>query len=105
MRVVKVIIGLGLGLVIAGGLGYTLWLKPQLEFASVATAYGAKKMCSCLFVSDLSLDSCKADFTEDISMVDFTPDETGVTVEVLGGRISARADYQSGLGCALVPED
>ncbi|GLQ22641.1 hypothetical protein GCM10007853_05150 [Algimonas ampicilliniresistens] len=104
MSAVKVIITILALLFAAVGAAYQFWLKPQIEFAQIGTAYGAKKMCSCLNVSELSLDQCKADFTEDISMVTFIPDKNAVTVEVLGGRISNRAIYRPGLGCTLVTE-
>jgi len=104
MSVVKVILAITALLIAAIGAAYLFWLRPQLEFAQIGTAYGAKKMCSCLHVAELTLDQCKADFTEDISMVTFIPEEAAVTVEVLGGRVSNRAIYRPGLGCALVPD-
>jgi len=104
MSAVKVIIAIFVLLIVGAVAAYQFWLKPQIEFAQIGTAYGAKKMCSCLNVSELSLDQCKADFTEDISMVTFIPEENAVTVEVMGGRITNRAIYRPGLGCTLVAE-
>ena len=105
MSIVKVIMGLGLALVaIVTGL-YLFKVKPTLEFAEVATAFGAKKFCSCLHVAELSVDQCKADFTDDVSMATFIPEADGARVEVLGGRISSRAIYSEKTGCTLVPED
>jgi hypothetical protein len=105
MSVVKVIIGLGVALIAAGVAAYTFWLKPQLEFAEIATAFGAKKFCSCLYVAELTEDQCKVDFTDDVSMATFIPEDKAVTVKVLGGRISSRSVYQEGLGCVLQPEN
>lgn len=104
MSVVKVIIGLGVALIAIGFSAYAFWLKPQLEFAEIATAFGAKKFCSCLYVAELSVDQCKIDFTDDVSMATFIPEDKAVTVDVMGGRISSRAIYQEGLGCVLKPQ-
>lgn len=104
MSVVKVIIGLGVALIAIGVAAYAFWLKPQLEFAEIATAFGAKKFCSCLYVAELSVDQCKIDFTDDVSMATFIPEDKAVTVDVMGGRISSRAIYQEGLGCVLKPQ-
>ena len=88
----------------AAGLTYSVWLKPQLEFAAVATAFAAKKACSCVHVAKLSFEQCRADFTDDVSMATFTPGENRMTVSVLGGRVSSEAVYTPGLGCRLLPE-
>jgi hypothetical protein len=104
MSVVKVIIGLGVVLIAIATAAYTFWLKPQIEFAEIATAFGAKKFCSCLYVAELTVDQCKVDFTDDVSMATFIPEDRAVTVEVLGGRISSRAVYEDETGCVLRPE-
>lgn len=104
MKAVKVILTIVALLLVAGGVAYQVWLKPQLVYADVAANYAAKKFCSCLFVAELTVDQCKADFSEDVSMATFIPDADGASVEILGGRISARAQYRDGLGCTLMPE-
>lgn len=104
MKVVKVIMvlaGLLLALAVAA---YVFWLRPQLRFAEVGTAYGSKQMCSCLFVSDMSLDQCQADLGDDLAAVTFIREEAAVTAQVLDGRISNRAEHVPGLGCKLVPD-
>lgn len=104
MNVVKVIIGIGVALIAVAAAAYTFWLKPQIEFAEIATAFGAKKFCSCLYVAELTEDQCKVDFTDDVSMATFIPEDNAVTVEVLGGRISSRAVYEGASGCVLRPD-
>jgi hypothetical protein len=103
MKVVKVIVVVALVLLGAAWAGYALWLKPQLQFAQVATAFAAKKVCSCLHVAELPMEVCEADFTDDVSMVSFQADGNVVSAEVLGGRISSVARHTPGLGCALSP--
>ena len=103
MSIVKVIVGIGVAAIaIASGL-YLFWLKPQLEYAEVATAFAAKKYCSCLYVAELTAEQCKTDFTDDVSMATFIVEDKAATVEVLGGRISTRAVYEEGLGCVIRP--
>ena len=93
---------------------WQFWLKQQVAFAQVATAYGAKQVCSCRFVAERELQSCLVDFPADLSAVSFNvsssliaenrsarSDDT-VTASVLGGLIQSRARYEAGLGCAVV---
>lgn len=103
MKIVKVILILGVLIAFLAGVAYVVWIKPQLEFARVATAFAAKKVCSCLHVAEMSLDQCRADFTDDVSMATIEADGQTVTVEVLDGRISSRAVHTPGLGCTLLP--
>jgi len=106
------LIGLA-ALIMIGGAVWQFWLKEQVAFAQVATAYGAKQVCSCLFVAEREFDSCLGDFTEDVSQVNFAVsssritengrsrrDDT-VTAEVFGGMIQNRARFEPGLGCTL----
>lgn len=113
MKFVKTILILLLILAVIGGAVWQFWLKGQVEFAKVATAYGAKQVCSCHFVAEREFDSCLGDFTEDISQVSFSVSssqvtENGVsradrtvTASVLGGMIQDRARFEPGLGCTL----
>ncbi|MEL6686192.1 MAG: hypothetical protein AAFP97_01065 [Pseudomonadota bacterium] len=105
MKIVKVIIAMGVILGLMAGAAYTFWLKPQLEFANVATAFAAKKVCSCLHVAEMSLEQCRADFTDDVSMATIIAEGQTVTVEVLGGRVSSRAVHTPDLGCTLLPAE
>ncbi len=96
-----------LALVSAGA--WQLFLKEQVSFGKVASAYAAKQICSCRFVSQREMESCKTDFTQDISALTISEsyiDATGrtdqsVTASVLGGLISEKATFEPGLGCAL----
>ena len=102
MKVVKVLlITFGVMLVLIG-VGWQFWLKDQVAFAKVATAYGAKQVCSCLHVAERDLDSFRGDFTTDMSAVSFADDGAETRATVLGGLVSAKARFAPGLGCTLV---
>lgn len=102
MRGVKIILAGFAALALAAGLLWHLVLAEQVAFARVATAYGAKKVCSCLHVSGRSLTECKADFTEDVGAVTLTDTGDGATAEVLWLRETAL--HVPGQGCRLMPE-
>jgi len=95
-------------LAIVGGALWHFFLKEQVGFGKVATAYAAKQICSCRFVSEREMDSCQADFTQDVSALEISEtyiDATGradqsITASALG-LISATASYEPGLGCVL----
>ena len=79
-----------------------VWIGPQVAYAKVATAYGAKKVCSCLYLTNRSEASCLTDFTEDVSAVNFEITPKAVSAHVLGGLVSETAQYVEGQGCRLV---
>ena len=101
MKFVKVLLVAAVVLAIAGALVWQVWLKDQVAYASTATAYGAKMVCSCRFVAEREMASCKRDFTEDISAVTFTEDDDVIRASVLGGMITSEARHEAGLGCTL----
>ena len=102
MKFVKALLVVVVVLGVIGGLGWQFWLKGQVDYAKVATAYGAKMVCSCLHVGERPMESCKHDFTSDVSAVSFS-DADGITrADVLGGLVSAEAKFEPGLGCTLV---
>ena len=114
MKPVKTLLITFLALIVIGGAVWQFWLKRQIAMAEVATAYGAKQVCSCRFVAERELESCLGDFTENIGAVSFNvssnqtvenggrvKDET-VTASVLGGLIKNRARFEPGLGCTVV---
>ncbi len=115
MKVVKVL----LIILASGAVGFAafwhFYFKEQVAFARVATAYGAKMVCSCRFVANREMESCRGDFTADISAISFSVDreiimtkddatitKASVTASVLGGLIKNTARFEPGLGCTLV---
>ncbi len=102
MKLVKVFAVIAVVLAIGAGIGWQVWLKDQVAYAKVATAYRAKMVCSCRFVAGREMDSCMQDFTVDISAVTVSEEEDTITASVLGGAIKSRAAFEDGLGCALV---
>lgn len=104
MSVVKVIKWAVSAFVLIAAGFYFFVLRPQLEFAPIATAYAAKKVCSCIFVTDRPLEMCEADFVEDVSAATFTVEDQAVRIDILGGRFSDRAEFTPGQGCRLVDD-
>lgn len=101
MKIVKVLLIVFVVLLVIAGLGWQFWLKDQVAFAKVATAYGAKQVCSCLHVGERPLESCMDDFTVDISAVTIADDGAVTTASVLGGLVKSEASFTPGLGCKL----
>lgn len=99
VKILLVVVGL---LAVSGALLWQIWLKEQVAYAKVATAYGAKMVCSCRFVAGREMDSCMQDFTVDISAVTVSEDEDRITASVLGGVVKSTAAFEDGLGCTLV---
>lgn len=114
MKFVKIILIVLVVLAFVAGAVWQFWLKGQVDFAKIATAYGAKQVCSCRFVAEREFESCLGDFTADVSQLDFSisashVSENGlsetdntVTASVLGGLIKDEARFMPGLGCTLV---
>lgn len=68
--------------------------------ARIGTTYLAKQTCSCLFVAERPLESCRTDFdAEAVRALDVVTAKDSVTVSALGGLISARAKFEQGYGC------
>lgn len=105
MRVSKAFLVGCVGVIVILGLVWQFWLRGEVAYARLATAYGAKKVCSCLYVAEREMNSCLGDFTEDVSIVKFSAHEDGeakvVEASVLSGLVKDRAVYRPGLGCAL----
>lgn len=99
VKVLLITLAVMLVLIVAG---WQVWLKDQVAYAKVATAYGAKQVCSCLHVAGRPMDSCMDDFTTDISAVSIADDGAITRASVLGGLVGARARFEPGLGCTLV---
>ena len=100
-RVKALLVVAGLAIA-AAGLGWQFWLKGQVAYAEVATAYGAKMVCSCLHVAERNMESCKHDFTADMSAVSFSDRNDVTRASVLGGLVKGEARFEPGLGCTLV---
>jgi hypothetical protein len=103
MSSVKTILVVAVVVGAIAGLGWQFWLRDQLAFARLATAYGAKMVCSCRFVAEREMDSCRGDFTVDTSQFVFEEGTDRIEASVLGGLVSSRAVHEPGLGCAVVP--
>lgn len=92
------------GAVGAAALAAAAWAfgRPTYEFATIATTFAAKQTCSCLFVSGRDMASCRTDFPpEELEQISITAEGQSVRASVLGGAISARADYEEGFGCRV----
>lgn len=101
MKFVKAILFVVVIIALLGGGAWQFWLKDQVAFGKLATAYGAKMACSCRFVAEREMESCKTDFTVDVSPFTFTEFDAGVEVSVLNGLVASRAEYTPGLGCTV----
>lgn len=97
-----------------GLIGLGLWqfvLKDQVAFGQVASAYAAKQICSCRFISERPLEACKQDFTQDISQLDISVVTENIDGQVARqsvvasalGIISAEAVHRPDFGCVLEP--
>ena len=102
MKLVKAAIVIVIMLGVLALLAWQFMIKDQIDLARVATPYGAKMVCSCRFVAERPMESCLADFTEDVSAVSFSEDGNSIRAKVLGGVVNATAVYEEGLGCTLV---
>ncbi|KCZ55704.1 hypothetical protein HY29_11300 [Hyphomonas beringensis] len=102
MKLVKALLIVAVTLAIIGGAVWQFWLKDQVAFARVATAYGAKTVCSCLHIGERNIESCRNDFTVDVSAITFSDEDNVTRASVLGGLVKAEARYEPGMGCTLV---
>ena len=109
MKFVKALLILLAVLAFVGAATWHFFLKDQVALGKVGTAYASKQICSCRFVSERELESCKTDFTQDISALKITEDyiettgrtDQSITASAMMGIISAKATYEPGLGCVL----
>jgi len=101
MKLVKALVIMMGVLAIAGACLWQFWLKDQVEAAKIGTAFAAQQVCSCRFVAERDMASCKGDFVRDVSPFTFIEDDTTITVSVLGGQIANSSTYQEGLGCMV----
>ena len=102
MKLVKTLLIVGVTLCVIGGLAWQFFLKRQVAYAEVATAYNAKMVCSCLHVAGRGMDSCREDFTSDMSVLSLADSGDTTTASILGGVVKSEARFEPGLGCTLV---
>ncbi|MCF6292379.1 MAG: hypothetical protein L3J04_03185 [Robiginitomaculum sp.] len=102
MKIVKGLTALAVILVIIGFAVWQYWAKDMLVNIQVATAYTAKNICSCRFVTERELQSCFSDFTDDISSLKITEKSNEIISKAPLGLSVSKAKYASGIGCSLV---
>jgi 3-deoxy-D-arabino-heptulosonate 7-phosphate (DAHP) synthase class II len=70
-----------------------------VRVARIAVAYAAEQTCSCLLVSDRTVDSCRGDLGGGMArLLSFEVTKTEVTATMLG-IFSSRAAFEEGFGC------
>jgi hypothetical protein len=97
----RLVIGLIVAVLVTVG-GYGAW---QTSIAAdVGAAAIAKVTCSCVFVEQRSLESCRADDPPGFEQVSVTVDEKARTATgSVAGVIFRRAAYSEAYGCTLEP--
>lgn len=73
-----------------------------LARAEILAALGAKQVCSCLHIAGREMNSCKSDFTFDMSGISYTDENNMTRAQSHGGKVQAQAKFTPGLGCTLV---
>lgn len=77
-------------------------LRDDVAYAHIAAGYAAKTTCSCLHVSERSMDSCLSDLPEEArSNFTITEDADRVRASALFGAVSSEAVYEDGFGCRI----
>lgn len=94
----------GPALVLLALLGAGLFAaREPLAYAHIAAGYAAKDLCSCLHVTQRSLEACQADLPDgagEALQVTITGDQVRATLGF--GAVSATAQHFRGQGCTLV---
>lgn len=83
--------------------GATMWsrIHKTYIFVDLATHFTAKQTCSCLYVSQRSIQSCLKDLpSESVESLKIVTTKTGVKVSAFG-LVNAEAVHKPGLGCQL----
>jgi len=102
MKIVKVLLVISAVIVVLLGAGWQFYFKGQVAYARLATAYGAKQVCSCRYIGERPMKSCLGDFTADVSALTFSETPYEITAKAPFGMAKARARYSPTLGCAVV---
>jgi hypothetical protein len=74
----------------------------ELARAEILASLGAKQVCSCLHVAGRGMESCRGDFTLDMTGISYTDENNITRASSHEGRVSAQAEFTPGLGCTLV---
>lgn len=102
LRVIKwAAVALGVVLLVVGG----IYLPGIRALASTGAGFVAKQMCSCIFVSERSFDSCRPDMMESMDRIRAESVSgaggTGVRAWVPGLFVERFASFESDYGCTL----
>ena len=96
-------IGLGIVAVIVLGAGYFAYVRPFLALANVGVGFVAKQMCSCIYVSERTFDSCRPDMFESMDNLQAEVlDEPPGVLAWLPWISERRAHYRGEFGCHLI---
>jgi hypothetical protein len=100
-RRIVLLLAAGVAVVIVGAgvvVGPRTWTAMQ-----VGAGYAAKQMCSCVFLTGRTLESCRGDLMPGMERIETeqTTSPTGVASQLLFGLVGRRAVYREGVGCAL----
>lgn len=85
-------------------LAAAFWLPGFHRQVHMGAGYLAKQMCSCVFVAERSIASCRSDMLPQMDRIELEPLAQGqgirAFVPVLAERI---ARFEEGFGCTLAP--
>ena len=91
-----------LGLLALGLVGLCLWASgPILAEGRIGAAFVARTTCSCLFVADRSLASCRTDWPAGSEIIAVRQEENAVVASAAFGLVSARAVFEQDYGCSF----
>lgn len=92
------------GLVVLGVGATGAWMaREPLQYAEIATAYGAKQLCSCRFVAGRTEAACLAEFpAEARQQISMATTANGVRASAAFGLIAAEAATTPEGGCTLI---
>ena len=90
--------------VLVAGIAGGAWAsRDQVTYAHIATGHAAKQLCSCVHVSGRTLESCMADYPEDVRRnITIASEGDQVRASVLFGAISSAATFDGEYGCRIV---
>lgn len=102
MKYVKVIgiVVIALAVIVVGF--WQIWGKGIAEGAQIGANFGAKHVCSCVYVAERPMESCQSDFVgDDFKDFEFENADGVVTAKAPLGLGKADAKFEPGLGCKL----